>query len=493
MTGHHLLNRRAVLQQLSFLLGPVPAMLAGARDYRGVSSQPVELPDLAVIPSHSGQGSSSYQELQAYLDSVPAIDTHAHLKPFDKLGTVQTKWGRGMNLFGIWKSSYYSWRNPLTPWTPGEAFEDWWRKAKSDFANARAVSSYHSIIIAFRDLYGVDFNKITDEEARRLDRRIYDNYQNQNWLYQVINERANIELEFEDPYWARLDLNTYYRFSLPVFNVTSLVDGPHPAALRSDLKGPFDDPSIFAQQRGLPLNSLDDYLVVIDRLFREAKEKGAPCLKSTIAYQRTLHFEDVPKDRAARAFGHSSAELTSQQQKDYEDFVMWQLAELSSIYDMPFQIHTGLAQIDGSNPLLLTNLIKAHPKTKFILFHGGFPWVRETAAMAFEFKNVWLDCNWLPLLNYSVASRTFDEWLDIVPSNHIMCGSDSESPEEIYGASCLMRRCWAEALAGKVDRGDLRAKQAQQIARQVMRDNALELFPQLKQRLWKQKANGGPS
>jgi len=489
------LKRRSFLQRLSFLLGLVPAGgLAAAVEPRKASSQESGSPALAVVPSPSVRRSNAYRQLKTYLDSIPAIDTHAHLQPFDQLGIVETARGRGMNLFGIWDSSYYSWRNPLTRWKSGETFDDWWRQAKGGFTNARAISCYRSLLVAFQDLYGVDFNRITDEQARQLDRRIYENYHDQKWLYQVITERANIELEFEDPYWARLDLSTHYRFSLPVFNVTSLVDGPRPAALRSDFNRPYDDPSAFAQQQGLPLNSLDDYLVVIDRLFREAKNKGAPCLKSTLAYQRTLQFDDVPKDRAGRAFGRPRSELTPQELKDYEDFIMWRLVELSATYDIPFQIHTGLARIEGSNPLLLVNLIEAHPNTKFILFHGGFPWVRETAAIAFEFKNVWLDCNWLPLLNYDVARRTFDEWLDIVPSNHIMWGADCKSPEEIYGAAEFMRRCWAEVLAGKVDRGDLADEQARQIGRQVLRDNALELFPQLKDRLWKDKgplAHGG--
>ena len=480
------LKRRSFLQGLGFLLGLAPGGFAAATlPLRAFSD---ESRSVAPGGERSAPPAATYRQFKTYLDSIPAIDTHAHLQPFSQLpGIVETARGRGVNLYGLWMSSYYAWRNPLTGWKPGEAFDEWWRQAKDDFANARAVSFYRSLLVAFRDLYGVDFNRLTDEQARDLDRRIFENYRDEKWLYHVITEPANIELEFQDPYWARLDLRTYYRFSLPVFNVTSLVDGPHPAALRSDFKGPFDDPSTFAQQHGLPLNSLDDYLVVIDRLFREAKDKGAPCLKSTLAYQRGLQFDDVPKDQAARVFGRPRAELTPQELKGYEDFIMWRLAELSAKYEIPFQIHTGIVRLAGSNPILLVNLIEAHPKTKFILFHGGFPWVRETAAISFDFKNVWLDCNFLPLIDYTAARRTFDEWLDVVPSNRIMWGSDSKSAEEIYGAAEFMRRCWAEVLAGKMDRGDLTEEQARRVGRQVFRDNALELFPQLKERLWKDK------
>jgi hypothetical protein len=63
---------------------------------------------------------TTYRRIKARLDAVPAIDTHDHLWPFDKLpGYVETEHGRGMNLAGLWHNSYYRWFNPLTPWTPG--------------------------------------------------------------------------------------------------------------------------------------------------------------------------------------------------------------------------------------------------------------------------------------------------------------------------------------------------------------------------------------
>ena len=41
------------------------------------------------------------------------------------------------------------------------------------------------------------------------------------------------------------------------------------------------------------------------------------------------------------------------------------------------------------------------------------------------------------------------------------------------------------ALAEKVERGELREDHARRIARQIMRENALALFPSLRQRLWR--------
>jgi predicted TIM-barrel fold metal-dependent hydrolase len=426
-----------------------------------------------------------YKRIKASLDSVPAIDTHDHLWPFDKLpGYVETEHGRGMNLAGLWRNSYYTWNHRLTPWPPGGKFDDWWARAKHDFDNARAASFYRYQLPAFQDLYGVDFDRITDEQARQLNDRIYRNYLNQTWLYHVVTERANIELMFNDPYWARLDFRTDYPFGVLVFNVTMLVRGFHP----SEFTAPLDDPYRFARQRGLPVESLDDYLALLKRLFREAREHGAACLKTTLAYQRTLRFENVPRERAARAFGHRRDELTPEQIKDFEDFIMWRLVELSARHGLPFQIHTGQARIQGSNPMLLVDLIEANPRTKFILFHGGFPWTGETGVIAMRHgAHVWVDSVWLPTLSYTAAKRAFHEWLEVMPSNRIMWGADCNHAEGIYGATEFTRRCLAEVLAEKVEQGDLLEEHALRIGRQILRENALELFPQLKDRLWKRK------
>ena len=171
--------------------------------------------------------------------------------------------------------------------------------------------------------------------------------------------------------------------------------------------------------------------------------------------------ETFPRNRAARAFGHRRSELSAAEIKDFEDFIMWRLVELSARYELPFQIHTGHGRIQGSNPMLLVDLIEANPRTKFILFHGGFPWVGETGIILMRHgSHVWLDSVWMPTFSYSTAKRAFHEWLDVMPSSRIMWGADANHAEGIYGATEMTRRCLAEVLAEKVDRGDLAEEHA---------------------------------
>ena len=437
------------------------------------------LPGCAGAPREPG----TYARLKASLDAVRAIDTHDHLWPFDRLpGFVETDRGRGMTLAGLWRNSYLGWYQTIAPWKPKGGFDEWWPGAKHDFDNVRASSFYRYQLPAFRDLYGVDFDRITDDEARRLNDRIFENYKDDRWVKHVVTERANIELMFNDPYWARYAFTTSWPFEVMVLNVTPLVRGFHP----SEFKSEWDDPYAFARKEGLEVKSLDDYLAVLDRLFLKGKAAGAVCLKTTLAYQRTLLFENVPKERAAKSFGRPASELSAGEIKDFEDFVMWRLVELSAKHGLPFQIHTGHARIQGSNPMLLVDLIQANPKTKFILFHGGYPWIGETGAIVTRHaSHVWIDSVWLPTISFTTAKRAYHEWLEVMPSDRILWGADCNHAEGIYGATEMTRRCLAEVLAEKVERGDLLEEHALRIGRQVLRENALKLFPQLQARVKK--------
>ena len=81
----------------------------------------------------------------------------------------------------------------------------------------------------------------------------------------------------------------------------------------------------------MKLQSLDDYLVVLDRLFQKAKAAGAVCLKTTLAYQRTLAVRkraQGPRRESVRAPARPS--FPAAEIKDFEDFIMWRLVELSA-------------------------------------------------------------------------------------------------------------------------------------------------------------------
>ncbi len=423
-----------------------------------------------------------FRRIKTAIEAMPAISTHDHLNTFDALpGRVDTERGHGMTLPSLWAASYYNWIHRLSRWPSSGSFDDWWERGQFTFRDARATSFYRYMLPAFQDLYGVDFDTINKEQARDLNEQIFDNYRDPKWIEEVVIDRANIELMFVDPFWARLKIERNYKFAVPVLNVSRLIEASHPDRCQNPLDGPY----YYADAWEMEIDTFDQFLAVVDEIFKRARAADAICLKSTQAYERSLRYEQVSRERAAAAYGKLPQNVTAQQQRDFEDFMFWHICQLSVRYDLPFQIHTGQARIQGSNPMLLVDAIAANPQTKFILFHGGYPWIGETGVIAMRHQNVWIDSTWLPTLSYSMAKRAFQEWLECVPSNRIMWGADSVLPEGIYGATVFTRECLAEALAEKVERGELREEHAIFIGRQIMRGNALELFPRLQRMLWR--------
>ncbi|MFO0948494.1 MAG: hypothetical protein U1D30_21660 [Planctomycetota bacterium] len=289
----------------------------------------------------------AYQRIKSALDRVRAIDTHDHLRPFREIpGRVKTDQGEGLTLYSIFRTGYYGWINKVTPWNEGDSFDQWWSRASHDFDNARATSFYRYLMPAFTDLYGVDFDTITTDQARELNQKIFNNYKDPKWLLEVVNNRANIALMFVDPYWSRLEMFPHYEWTVPLLNVTTLVDGYH----ESQYNNPLDSPYAFAAKQKLPIGTLDEYLAVLDAIFREAKAGSTEvCLKSTLAYVRTLHYEKVTKKRPRESLGKKRGELTQEQVKQFR-LHFWRLCELSAKHGLPFQIHTGQARNSGLKP-----------------------------------------------------------------------------------------------------------------------------------------------
>ena len=115
----------------------------------------------------------------------------------------------------------------------------------------------------------------------------------------MVTRRANIELMFIDPYWNRLQFARAYKFSVPVLNVSMMIGGTHPSRFASAS----DSPYVFAERLGKKITTLDDYLNVIDEIFRQAVAvSDAVCLKSRRAGlpANAALRKRMPQERARR-------------------------------------------------------------------------------------------------------------------------------------------------------------------------------------------------
>ena len=120
--------------------------------------------------------------------------------------------------------------------------------------------------------------------------------------------------------------------------------------------------------------------------------------------------------------------------------------------------------------------MRSNPNTRFVLFHGGFPWTGDFTVLGKCYPNVYLDIVWLPQLSRTSAIRTLHEILDCVPYNKICWGGDVGNIDDGAGSLELGREVVATVLSERIEKGWLNHEVAEDIARRIFRENAIDIF-----------------
>ena len=239
--------------------------------------------------------------------------------------------------------------------------------------------------------------------------------------------------------------------------------------------------------------TLDAYLsqVVTPTLERQ-RRAGALAVKFEAAYLRSLNFTRGDRAAATQAYARyvaggvpSAADYTALQ-----DVIFHHIAAEAGRLGLPVHIHTGYGcggyfEMAGANPLLLEPVLDDATLrgTKFVLLHGGAgPFSKSIAALLMK-PNVYTDFSeqtWL--LPTRELSTTIRYWLEWYPEK-VLFGTDL-SPgtpqidwEEIgWQTTNSAREALAMALTGMMNDGEITRPRALEIARMVLRGNAVELY-----------------
>ncbi|HTX75802.1 MAG TPA: amidohydrolase family protein [Terracidiphilus sp.] len=239
-------------------------------------------------------------------------------------------------------------------------------------------------------------------------------------------------------------------------------------------------------------STLDDYLakVVTPTLVRQRKQ-GAVAEKFEVAYLRSLDFANPTRDQAAKVYAKWAAggRPDPAAYKLLQDFLFRAIARQCGRLGMAVHIHdiAGAGRyydIAGSNPLLLEPVFDdpSLQDTRFVLLHGGWPFVREAGALL-QKPNVYLDLSQQTL---SFPARTLAtwlrEWLETYPDK-ILFGTDgypySDSmgwEESTWIASHNGREALGIALTGMLRDDELSRARANAIATEVLRTTAEHLY-----------------
>lgn len=241
----------------------------------------------------------------------------------------------------------------------------------------------------------------------------------------------------------------------------------------------------------LPPN-LDQYLAtVVTPTIEQQKREHAVAIKFVAAYMRPLSFEKIPKAIAARIYARYvwGGEPPWPEYKKLQDFLFRYVAQEAGRVGLAVHIHTGggcghFFNLSNGNPLLLESVLNdpSLRKTNFVLIHGGYPYVRETEFLL-EKPNVFADFSAQTfLLTPAALARVIRDWLEYEPEK-ILFGTDASpaTPEVGWEESAWTtnknaREALAIALTGMVKDGDITHERAMELARMVLRENAIGLY-----------------
>jgi hypothetical protein len=423
----------------------------------------------------------------AFADQVKVINTHEHQHWPEEYGDLNFR------LPHLIKASYLmsdvvSAGGLGMDWQMLDTISlaDYWNQSGEALNFTRNTSYYSHFIKGFQELYDFDDLYFSERNIPDLSAQVEANYSDyRSWFDQAF-QRAGFELMFLDQYWKPFNTEVDERYYALAFNINSLVTH---VSYKPD--GNYEGPELFrmAGNEDFSISTLDDYLAYCELLFQRNLDKKAVCVKNSLAYQRSLDFQEVSYDMAKALFDRSSFQLTDPERKKLQDFMFHWIIRKSVEHDLPIQIHTGYLAgngntLDNGKPVKLNNLFLSYPEAKFVLFHGGYPWTGEYAALGKMFPNVYLDLVWLPQISREEAVHALDEMFDVVPYNKFFWGGDCAFIEESTGSLEFGKEVVAQVLAKRIARGLLTRDVAEDMIQSVFRENAIRVF-KLEERLSK--------
>jgi uncharacterized protein len=330
------------------------------------------------------------------------------------------------------------------------------------------------MLIAARDLYGIE--DINEHTYQLLSERMAT--ANRPGLYRtILKDQARIELAVLD------DVTTTSGQPLrPEPDFYKIVTRFDYIVMVSDHKAL----SYIEQVNGVSVHNLADLERSLEAHVERALSEGLEGIKIDLAYDRSLHFDVVSRADAEKAFEmiFSSAQTPADQltRKLLQDFLFYRVIEHAAEHHLPVQIHTGLLAFNQNenfrtNPSLLSNVLNRYQEVRFDLFHGGYPYCHELAALAKNLPNVYADLCWLHIIAPGVAKQLLHELIETVPCNKILgFGGDFLHVEGAYAHSQMARAVAAEVLAEKVEDGYLKEEEALPLLKRILYQNGKDFF-----------------
>ena len=244
------------------------------------------------------------------------------------------------------------------------------------------------------------------------------------------------------------------------------------------------------REAGIKITSFTNWLEATEALIGKAYNLGAFALKNSLAYLRTLKYDNVTKSQAEAEFNNifktkhipewNGRPLTTG--KAFQDYMFHYILNIANRENLVLQVHTGVQEGNGnilsnSKPELLSNLFLQYPDVTFDIFHMSYPYQNELTILAKNFPNVYIDMCWAHIISPNASINSLLEWIDTIPLNKISAfGGDYAFIDGVYGHQYLARENIAKALSKKVSEKLFDIDKAKEIGKMFFYDNPIKLF-----------------
>jgi hypothetical protein len=427
----------------------------------------------------------NYQYLLEQIDNFEVFDTHEHIR------SESERVSKELDVFNLFEQ--YAFFDAIAAGLPFEKMrmfvddktiplEERWNDFRDYWRKIRNTSYSESVLIAIKDL--LNFDDLNDATYKSVSQKLNE-VNVKGWYKKVLKDICHIKMIVLDVDAPTLDeqLNVDRELFIPVARFDHYLD----LTKRSNIER-------IERETGISIHSLDNLLKAFEKLFSKAIQAKVCAIKIGMAYQRSVKIDKWNKMEAESDLNYllkdtlvripwleekciSYGDITRLQ-----DFCIHYIIELAYENDLPVQIHTGLQEGYGnylinSNPLLIVNLLLEYKNVKFVIFHGGYPFLREAISIAKNFQNAFLDMCWLHVISRKAAKDFLEEAIEVVPINKIFgFGGDYPNVEGTYGHLKIAKQNISKVFAKCIDEGRFNREFALKIAEMILKDNPSEFY-----------------
>lgn len=239
-------------------------------------------------------------------------------------------------------------------------------------------------------------------------------------------------------------------------------------------------------------STLEAYLArLITPTLERQRRDGAVAVKFEAAYLRSLHFAGASKAEAEAVYARyrDGGEPPSGDYKRLQDFLFRYIAREAGRLGLPVHIHTGPGcggyfELRDSHPMLLESAFHdpTLQKTSFVMIHAAWPFGSQVGALLAS-GNVYADFSNQTILMYPPAlGAVLRNWLETYPEK-VLFGSDAFANDEdvnwaetAWLSARTAREALALALTGMMNDREITRERALELARMVLRGNAMKLY-----------------